>query len=224
MQLKEREKNILAVLSVVAIGITYFYWTKPIIEQNSSTIKSIRQIKRELKEPKILQEDIDKLNKELETIQQTIKNLKYQIPKTEKRGFLIKDIEALAKKNGIELANFIPKEAIAVTLGGQEITEKMKKFLKRRKKTISGAKVLKTVIEIDSNGTFESYKKFFSDVITYYRAVEVSDLIITRGNVSAKIGTDKRFSRKKRGDDEFASFEDTNLNVSFVLLAYTSIE
>lgn len=224
MVLREREKNILAILSVVAVALTYFYWTKPSMENNANTKKHIAKIQRELRSPKVKEEDIEKLHKEIEKVERSIKVLKYQIPKSEQRGFLIRDIETLAGKNEIELLNFLPKEAIAVTLGGQEITEKMKKFLKKRRKSVAGGKVLKTVIEIDSTGTFESYKKFFGDIITYYRAVEVADLNVTRGSAVAKIGADKRFSRKKRGKDAIADLEDTTLNVSFTLYAYTSIE
>ena len=47
-------------------------------------------------------------------------------------------------------------------------------------------KVLKTVIEIESLGDFIDYQKFFADVITYYRAVEVTELLIARAGTGKK--------------------------------------
>ena len=85
------------------------------------------------------------------------------------------------------------------------------------------AKVWKTVINIEANGKFSSLNKFFADVITYYRAVEVTDLIMTRAGSSAERGEDKRFAQKRRNDDPLEDAKNTNLSVSFTLLAYTSL-
>lgn len=223
MILKEREKNILAVISVAAVVLMYFYWTKGTIDRNGQILVEIKAIRKELGSPKVNHSDLEDLKKDIDTLNDEIRSLKFQIPETEKRDFLIRDLEALARKNGIELISFLPKEAIAVTLGGQEINEKLKKYLLKRKRTSVKGKVLRTVINIDSTGVFESYRKFFQDLILYYRAVDVADIVMSRANVAAKSGTDKRFGRGGRGKNTLESYQDTTLNVSFTLYAYTAI-
>lgn len=221
--LKEREKNILAILSLALTVALFFIVVKPQIDKKSENLEEIKKLQAALKKPKVKKEDIDALLKEINALKTSISTLKAQVPKTEKRGFLIRDLEELAKSNKIELISFMPKEAIAVTLGGQEINEKMKRHLKRKKRTTVKGKVLKTVINIDSSGLFKDYKKLFSDIIRYYRAVEVADVVISRAGVKAQ-GVDKRFAQKSRGDDLLTQFKDQNLNVSFTLYAYTSLE
>ena len=63
---------------------------------------------------------------------------------------------------------------------------------------------------------------FFQDIITYYRAVEVSDLTLTRAGASARQSVDKRFGGGRR-EDPVKAARNMTLNISFTLLAYTSI-
>lgn len=225
MDLQEREKNIIAVLSVIIVICTYFFLLKPSLDNSKALKDKINGYLKELKDPKVNRETIDAKEQVVSTLKEEIALLKAQIPETEKRDFLIRDLETLAKKNNIEIFSFLPKEAVPVTMAGREITARDKKRNSRsggQNLEEMRAKVLKTVINIDSKGRFEDYNRFFSDIITYYRAVEVSDLIIAKGLAAGGGGEDKRFS-KKRDKDPLASAKETSLNVSFTLLAYTAM-
>jgi len=159
------------------------------------------------------------LRKEIET-------LKYQIPKNEQRGFLIRDLENLAHENNIDLKSFIPKDAVAVAMGGQEISKRIQYQMRKKNKSVPTGKVLKTIIQIDSSGEFEDYRNFFEDILTYYRAVEISDITISKAAdpnaAGGVVGVDTRFS-KGRGASMQESLDNTTLNVSFTLNAFTAL-
>lgn len=221
--LQDREKNILALVFVALVVCLYLFLTSPLIEKNGEIKTEIKEIEKALEAPKVKAKDLEKMQKEINAIKYQINRLKLQIPKTEKRGFLIRDLESITKLNNIEIISFIPKEAISVTLGGQEITSKLKRYLKRKKKASVKGKVLKTAINIDSTGDFQDYKKLFEDVMTYYRAVEVADITISKAGTGDR-GVDKRFGQKrKRVENILDQFANNTLNVSFTLFAYTLI-
>ncbi len=227
MVLQEREKNILAILSVIAVICFYWFFLKPSQAQNHQLKEDIARYQRELREPSVTPEKLQKLEETVGLLDKEIVSLKAQIPLHEERGFLIRDLEQLAKKNRIELISFLPKEAVPITMAGKEITARSRSKISRRGKNQNleemHAKVLKTAITIDSKGRFEDYNKFFSDVLMYYRAVEISDLIIAKGVGAGGIGEDKRFSQN-RSKDPLADARNTQLSVSFTLLAYTAIQ
>ena len=227
MVLQERDKNILAVLCVAIVLCLSLLWTKPLFDQDREKNNKIRTVQKELKNDRINEENLKQLQESIEALKQEISTFKQQLPKTEKRDFLIKDLEALARANNIELADFMPKEAVPVTLGGQEITERIKKQLgKRNQEALSKGRVYRTTIGINSSGVFDDYKKFFGDLITYYRAVEVADIVMTRKGVSGgSRGEDKRFARKRsRGKDTLEDYKNVTLNVNFSLYAYTAMD
>ncbi|MDA0772283.1 MAG: hypothetical protein O3C63_05010 [Cyanobacteria bacterium] len=225
MELQEREKNIIAVFSVIVVICTYFFLLKPSQVAHKELKTKISNFQKELRNPQVDDEKIIAIEEAVNALKLEISTVKAQIPETEKRGFLIRDIETLAKKNNIEIISFLPKDAVPVTMTGRDITARDKKR-NRRAGAMNleemHAKVLKTVINIDSSGRFEDYSRFFRDTITYYRAVEISDLIIAKGVAASGRGEDKRFS-KKRNNDPLAAAKETSLNVNFTLLAYTSI-
>ncbi len=226
MELQEREKNILAGLSVVLVVLVYLYIFQPSGEKYHNLQKEVKQLQSQLRDPQYKKEDLEKAEAQVALLKKEIKTLNYQLPLTEKRGFLIRDLESLAKENKIELISFLPKEAVPVTMTGKEIDTRRSSSRYRKKSQEleeQHAKVLKTIINIDSKGKFADYSKFFSDIITYYRAVEISDLIIARGAAAAKMGQDKRFSKKRSGDDPLEEATNSELAVSFTLLAYTSL-
>ena len=221
--MKTREKNIVLVLCAAITVSIYFILTQPLVQKNFEYKNEISKLRLALDKPKTTKKGLDKLVKETSELKTFIELLKSQVPNTEKRGFLIRDLEALAKENNIELISFLPKEAISVTVGGQEITEKLKRHLQRKKTAVIRGKVLKTVINIDSIGAFEDYKKLFRDIITYYRAIEIADVTVSKSGAK-DIGVDKRFAQKARGDDLLEQYKDQTLSVSFTLYAYTSLE
>lgn len=224
MNLQEREKNILAIISVFSVLLIFWFIFKPIGENNQKLRTDIRGLKREAINPALTRKKILALSDELKKIKGEITDLRKQVPESDKRNFLVKDLENLAKENQIELLSFIPKDAVPVTMQGKEIDPRMKKYRNQQQSLEeSHAKVLKTVINIDSKGKFDSYKKFFEDIITYYRAVEVADLVVTRSGVSAGMGQDKRFNPKGGKKDPLENARNTELNVSFTLLAFTSL-
>jgi transcriptional regulator with PAS, ATPase and Fis domain len=222
--LQEREKNILAVLSILAVVAIYWFLLKPAQTENHQIKADITRYQQELDEPSVTPEKLAKLEEIVGLLNKEIASLQAQIPEHQERGFLIRDLEQLAKKNSIELISFLPKEAIPVTMSGKEITPRSRMARRNQNQSLEEmhAKVLKTVITIDSKGKFENYNKFFADVLTYYKAVEVSDLIIAKGASAAGIGEDKRFSQN-RSKDPLADARNTQLSVSFTLLAYTGI-
>lgn len=225
MELQEREKNIIAALCVIVVICTYFFLLQPAQNKHKELKTKISNFQKELRNPKVNDEILLALEEEVNKLKEDIASVKAQIPETEKRGFLIRDIESLARQNNIEIVSFLPKAAVPVTMTGREITARDKK--RRRRSGAQNleemhAKVLKTVINIDSSGRFEDYSRFFRDILTYYRAVEVSDLIIAKGVTASGGGEDKRFS-KKRDKDPLATAKNTSLNVNFTLLAYTAI-
>ncbi len=223
MILQEREKTILAILSVIAVICIYWFLLKPSQAENHQIKTDITRLQRELREPDVTPEKLQKLEETVELLNKEIVSLQAQIPEHQERGFLIRDLEQLAKKNNIELISFLPKEAIPVTMSGKEITPRSRTARRNKNQSLEEmhAKVLKTVITIDSKGRFEDYNKFFADVLMYYRAVEVSDLIIAKGAASG-LGEDKRFSQN-RSKDPLADARNTQLSVSFTLFAYTGI-
>jgi len=225
VELQEREKNIIAIFSVIIVICTYFFVLKPSQVANKELKTTISNFQKELRNPQVDDEKIIAIEEAVNALKEEINVVKAQIPETEKRDFLIRDIETLAKKNNIEIVSFLPKDAVPVTMTGREITARDKKR-NRRAGSMNleemHAKVLKTIINIDSSGRFEDYSRFFRDIITYYRAVEISDLIIAKGISASGRGEDKRFSQK-RNKDPLATAKETSLNVNFTLLAYTSI-
>lgn len=224
MVIQEREKNILAVLSIIAVLIVFWYVFKPSGQKYHQLKSDIQKLQTELREPSVTDETLADIKDKVDSLIRDIAMLNKQLPITEERGFLIKDLEDLAKENSIELSSFVPKEAIPVTMTGKEISPKMKKYRKKSQALEEmHAKVLKTVISIDSKGKYKDYSNFFADIITYYRAVEVSDLIITRAGVTAKMGQDKRFARSRGSKDPLEDAKNMDLNVGFTLYAYTSL-
>lgn len=224
MVIQEREKNILAILSVGLVVLIFMYVFKPSGTKYHQLKSDIQRIQAELREPPATEESLKEMKDTVESLINDIKMLNEQLPVTEERGFLIKDLEDLAKENKIEISSFVPKEAVPVTMAGKEINPRMKKYRKSSDALEEmHAKVLKTIISIDSKGKFNDYANFFADIITYYRAVEVSDLIITRGGVSAKMGQDKRFAQSRSSKDPLEDAKNMDLNVSFTLYAYTSL-
>lgn len=225
MVLQEKEKNILAILSVILVICTYWLLLRPAIGTNQDLKKSVAQYKREIGDPEQSKHKVKELQAEVDSIKKEISALRDQLPSTEKREFLIRDLEALARKNNIELISFMPKDAVPVTMAGKEITPRMlrsKKKLPQNNLEEMHAKVLRTAINIDSQGRFEDYNNFFADVITYYRAVEISDIIMAKG-ASAGMGQDKRFAPKTT-KNPLQNAQNNRLSVSFTLLAYTSID
>lgn len=204
--------------------MVYWYIFKPSGEKYHQLKNQIGALQAQLREPPITEELLKEIRDKVESLETEIKALNQQLPLTEERGFLIKDLEDLARENNIELISFLPKEAVPVTMSGKEITPKMKKYRKKSEALEEmHAKVLKTVISIESKGKFQNYTKFFGDIITYYRAVEISDLIITRAGVAAKMGQDQRFARSRSSKDPLEDASNMDLNVNFTLYAYTSL-
>jgi len=225
MIIQEREKNILAILSIAIVMVVFLYILKPSLDESTKLNADILALEEQLKEPKVTREKLQETKDNIDTILRDISALKDQLPLSEKRGFLVRDLELLAKENNIEIISFMPKDALAITIAGKEIMPA--KNTRAKKKTVQleeqHAMVLKTIINIESRGKFASYNKFFSDIITYYRAVEVSNLTITRSGIAAQMGADKRFTGAKRQSSPLDEAQNTDLNVSFTLLAYTSI-
>jgi Tfp pilus assembly protein PilO len=225
MIIQEREKNILAILSVAIAVVVFLYVLKPSLDESNKLNTEIQALQDQLREPQVTREKLQETRDNLDSIIKDIDTLKDQLPLSEKRGFLVRDLELLAKENNIEIISFMPKDALAITIAGKEIMPNKKSYSKRKTLQLEEqhAMVLKTIINIESRGKFASYNKFFSDIITYYRAVEVSNLTITRSGVAAQMGADKRFSGAKRSSSPLDEAQNTDLNVSFTLLAYTSI-
>lgn len=224
MDFQEREKNIIAGLCVVIVFCLFFFVYKPSGDKNALLKQEVNSLKSELAKPIVTKDSVIALQEKVDEIKAEIYALNQQLPLTEKRGFLIKDIEALAKENNIDISSFIPKEAVPITMSGKEIDQRASKY---RKKTNAleqrKAKVLKTIISIDATGKFNDIMSFFQDVITYYRAVEVSDLILTRSSGSKQQSVDKRFGGGRTREDPVQAARNMNLNISFTLLAFTSI-
>jgi Tfp pilus assembly protein PilO len=225
MIIQEREKNILAILSVAIAVVVFLYVLKPSLDESNKLNTEIKSLEAQLKEPKVTREKLQETRDGVDNLIKDIATLKEQLPLSEKRGFLVRDLELLAKENNIEIISFMPKDALAITIAGKEITPSGKSSAKRKAIQLQEqhAMVLKTIINIESRGKFANYNKFFSDIITYYRAVEVSNLTITRSGIAAQMGTDKRFAGNKKASSPLDEAQNTDLNVSFTLLAYTSI-
>lgn len=225
MNLQEREKNIIAGLFVVIVFILFFVVYKPSVEKNDNLKNQVNSLKSELAKPIVTRDSVKELQEKVDEIKAQIVELNQQLPLTEERGFLIKDLEDLAKENHIEISSFIPKEAIPITMSGKEIDPRASRYQKKTQALEQRqAKVLKTVISIDASGNFNDIMGFFEDIITYYRAVEVSDLVITRAGAAGGKSADKRFGGGKTREDPVQAARNMNLNISFTLLAFTSIE
>jgi Tfp pilus assembly protein PilO len=227
MNLQEREKNIIAGLFVVIVFVLFFVVYKPSVEKNDNFKNQVNSLKSELAKPIVTRDSVKELQEKVQAIKDEITELNQQLPLTEERGFLIKDLEDLAKENHIEISSFIPKEAIPISMSGKEIDPRASRYQKKTQALEQRqARVLKTIISIDASGSFNDIMGFFEDIITYYRAVEVSDLVITRaGAAGASKSADKRFGGgSKTREDPVQAARNMNLNISFTLLAFTSIE
>lgn len=223
MELKENEKTILAALSFAVVFGVYWLWTKPVLEDQKVTKTEINQLRSDISRPKYSQEDIDNLSEEVSVLNKEIETLKFQLPNSEQRGILIRDLENLARENNIDLQSFVPREAVSIAIGGQEISQRLVAQMRKSKKSIPTGKVLKTVIQIDSTGEFEDYRNFFEDIITYYRAVEVSDISISKAADPNAAGVaDTRFGRG-RSQNLVDSLESNRLAVAFTLNAFTAL-
>lgn len=66
--------------------------------------------------------------------------------------------------------------------------------------------------------------KFFAELNKYYRAVEVSDLVISRDGEKTEIGEDPRFAVKRKRGQTMKQKKSPILSVAFTLQAYTSLE
>ncbi len=225
MALQEKEKTILAITSVAVVIATGYFWTMPVLDYQNKLIKEIKDLKNEMRNPRFREEDIDALNIVITDLNNEIGSLKAQIPPAARRGILIRDLETLARNNMIEIKSFIPKEAVAIALGGQEINKRIKTQIRKKNQTVPKGKVLKTAITIDSTGKYQDYRNFFEGIIAYYKAVDISDINIAKigdKGANGKVGEDARFS-KGRGASIMDSIQDDTLSVSFTLNAYTTI-
>jgi|GEM_PF-2581716 len=224
MALQEKEKTILAATSALIVAATGYFWTLPVFDEQNKLIKEIHDLKAEMRNPRYREEDIDALTQQIEDINNEVGSLKAQIPSSARRGILIRDLETLARNNMIEIKSFVPKEAVSIAMGGQEINKRIKAQMRNKKnQTMLKGKVMKTAITIDSTGKFGDYRNFFEGIISYYKAVDISDINITRiGDKAAGAVQDARFS-KGRGASIMDSIQDDTLSVSFTLNAYTSI-
>jgi Tfp pilus assembly protein PilO len=224
MDLQDREKNIIAALCLIIVACLFYFVYKPSGDKNTDLKNQVKSLKSELAKPIITKDLVIELQEKVDQIKAEILALNQQLPETEKRGFLIKDLEELAKENNIEISSFIPKEAIPITMSGKEIDQRASKYQRKAASLEQRqAKVLKTVISIDASGKFSDIMNFFQDVITYYRAVEVTDLILTRAGENSKKSVDKRFGGGRTRGDPVQAARNMQLNISFTLLAFTSI-
>jgi len=226
VQLQEREKNILAIISVIAVIVLFWFILKPLLGESSRLGTEIKRLENEIEDPRITKKKIKIANDRIIDLQKDIAALLLQLPETEKRGFLLRDIEDLATENHIEIMSFIPKEAIPVTMSGKEIDQRMKKYKRAAHQALEEqhAKVLRTVINIEAKGKYADLNKFLDGVMTYYRAVEITDITITRSGIAASMGVDKRFSKKGRSKDLVEEASNTDLNINFTLVAYTALQ
>ncbi len=223
--IQEKEKNILVVLSVIVVAACFIMIYKPTSDESKKLRQELRAVKAELSRPEVSREQLVAFRASIDAIRLEIDSLVNQIPNSEDRGFLVRDLEELARKNKIELISFMPKEAVPITITGQEINKRSKFNKKQKNLQEQHAKVLKTVISIDSKGKFEQYTNFFRDVIAYYRAVEISDIAMSKSTATKGMGSDKRFTQgSTRGADPLEQARNTDLNVSFTLLAYTGLD
>lgn len=225
MIIQEREKNILAILSVVVVVVVYMYILKPSWDEHEKLNTQIKSLQSELRDPSVTKEKLEELIEKVNTTKKDIEILKNQLPLSEKRGFLVRDLEQLAKENSIELISFMPKDALAITIAGKEIMPNKKSYSRKKHQQLEEqhAMVLKTIITIDSKGKFANYNKFFSDIITYYRAVEISNLSITRSGMANQMSVDKRFAGARKQASPLEEAQNMDLSVGFTLIAYTSI-
>lgn len=211
-------------MAAVALAL-FFLWTKPSFENYLHKNEEIKEFRKILSEPKATKKELLSLKDEINSLKNEINSLKEQIPSSDERGFLIKDLEELAVKHGINLANFLPKNAVPVNYDGFEINDKLKSKA-RGKSTINPSffepKVMKTSISLDSKGEFEKYLSFFSELNQYYKAVEVSDLTIGKSGEKGAMGEDPRFA-VKRARANNKEKKSPLLNVAFTLQSYTSV-
>jgi Tfp pilus assembly protein PilO len=223
---KKRENQI-TILSILLLVIVSLFWFKPVLSGRNFKKNEIERYQAVLKSKKISKKDILELQQQISTLKLEKDELRNQLPSTEKRGILIKDLEALAKKHNINLETFLPKETTKINFVGEEIDQrKMRSNLYRRDARYTQPKALKTSIEIDSNGNYFDYKSFFADIMSYYRAVEVTNLTMNRGagsSTNTTIKADKRFVVKNKRGKSLAEEASQSLNVDFTLIAYTSI-
>ena len=218
--------------ALVLFGLTiliFLLWTKPSLETYINQSREIKQFRSLLGDPKADKRELKEYNEVMKTLEAEILKLNEQIPKSENRGFLIRDLENLAKDQNIDLLNFMPKEAVPVNFQGLEIDRRLKnRYAKNRKSLLNEklfeAKVLKTTISIDSKGKFEDYLEFFQKLNQYYRAVEVSDLVISRDGEKSELGQDPRFAIKRKRGKTMKQKKSPILSVAFTLQAYTSLE
>lgn len=221
MTLQEREKRLLALASIILVLAIFWFVYRPNYEHFQELKNNVNLCKIQLKNSKIDDQSIQDKENELENINKEISELLKQIPKTEKRGFLIRDIQNLAQSSGVLISGFVPKDPIPVTIGGKEILPQMQKLKSKRKQLdIQHARVLKTLINIDASGKFENLTKFLANLITYYRAVELSDISISRTGVAS---VDKRFGTGSNNQNPIAQAKNTDLNINLTLVAYTSL-
>lgn len=218
-----------AIFLFALAALVFFLWTKPSLETYISQSREIKQFRALLGNPQANKKEIKEYHEMIAKLEGEITKLNEQIPKSENRGFLIRDLEGLAKENNIDLLNFLPKAAVPVNFQGLEIDRRLKnRYSKNRKQLLNAnffdPKVLKTTINIDSKGKFEDYLKFFAELNKYYRAVEVSDLVISRDGEKTEIGEDPRFAVKRKRGQTMKQKKSPILSVAFTLQAYTSLE
>ena len=204
----------------------FFLWAKPSFDNYLTKSAEIKKFRDVLSEPQATKKELMKIRAELKAATEEIKSLSEQIPMAEERGFLVKDLEDLAFKHEIDLISFLPKNAVPVNYDGFEIDKRLKSKAKDKSLINSSffePKVLKTSISIDSKGEFEKYLAFFSELNQYYRAVEVSDLVISRSGEKAALGEDPRFAVKRSRNTKTKDKKSALLSVSFTLQSYTAI-
>jgi len=222
--LQDREKKILAIASVILVITVFWFIFRPAFEKHAELKTTVSTLEDQINNSKITPKSLGELKDKLGLLDDEITALLQQLPTTEKRGFLIRDIENLARASNIEINSFVPKDAVPVTMSGKEIKAQMTRARAQRMQLEEQhAKVLKTVSNIDAAGKFDRLTKFLTDIITYYRAVEVTDISITRAGIAQRSNVDKRFGGGGGIKDPLAEAKNTNLNVTFTLIAYTAI-
>ena len=92
MIIQEREKNILAILSVAIAVVVFLYVLKPSLDESNKLNTEIQALQDQLREPQVTREKLQETRDNLDSIIKDIDTLKNQLPLSEKRGFLVRDL------------------------------------------------------------------------------------------------------------------------------------
>ncbi|MEE9219849.1 MAG: type 4a pilus biogenesis protein PilO [Acidobacteriota bacterium] len=149
------------VLAVVAH--TTFPGLNEIKNQNQNRTQRLEQLEQEIKTGRLVEQNLPKIEKEIETLARKLSDLRQILPTEPETGDLLAWIKNLADQSNLGLKKFAPGKLNVVA-------ETYKEF----------------PIKMDIEGSYHDLGIFFDRISKYSRIININNVVINRSRKSGK--------------------------------------